>query len=628
MIDNCEHVISDAATVVQKLLRQCRSLTVLATSREPLGHSAALVYRLSSMDSKTASELFVARVQHSDSMWSADPQRLAVIVDICKTLDGIPLAIELAASRVASLGLEAVRSRLKGGITLIGSPDLPSRHLTMTATIAWSYDLLNEAEAELFRRLSVVTGGFTLELAENIAYGTALPIETIADVLSELVRKSLINVNHLGTSTRYGFLDTIRTFASQRLTEAGDREKDSVVENTMLRLMEWLTQKAAVLDSGKLTPVLTELRSELENTAAAIGWAVSNGGGLTVASASRLFVAFRFVWAGTSRQMEFRELGLRLLDCLSDDEAPELVGLVIFALSPYLGEAKLLSLCQRAIPLLTATGHRERAGGLHGRCAQVECLRGDVQAAERHLQLGQELFSCDELKHTRGGWTFAVNAGYVRCFLRDFEAARALLIGLEIPPGDTQNTDAQRLRASIEFHTGNVGTAIELLSSVKKGLDAHPLSNWHMFQTCGTLAEYYLYRGDIPAAEIELRACLNAALEARTAFMAVVASYARHAALVAARTNRIELAVRLLGAADPHHLAEPGAPFDSGGVATKIVEAELSPTRVEALRRESASADLYELFEVFLAQPTATESAFQSSTSSMRPTAVTRSSPN
>jgi predicted ATPase/DNA-binding XRE family transcriptional regulator len=616
VIDNCEHVIADAVWVVQKLLPQCPLLTVFATSREALAHSGELIYRLPPMDSQTASELFLARVHQANVMWSADAEGLVIVADICKVLDGIPLAIELAASRVASLGLVALRNRLKGGITLTGSRDLPERHQTMTATIAWSYDLLSDVEALLFRRLSILVGGFTLELAESVGHGPGLAPEAVADVLSRLVQKSLVNVDHRETSTRYGFLESIRTFAVQLLTEAGEHEKDGIVEHTMLRLTEWLSQQAAILKSAMPATVLTELRKELDNVTAAMTWAIETEDDPAIMSASRLFIAFQRVWAGTSRQMEFRQIGLRLLDCLSDDKAPEFVGLIIHGLSPYLGEDGLLSLSQRAIPLLVATGHSIHAGELHARCAQVECLRGDVQAAKRHLQLGRALFSPDELKGTRWGWAFACNAGYVHCFLQEFDAAKALLVGLELTPGDSFHGDVQRLRAWIEFHQGNVEIAIELLSSLKKQLDTHPILKWHAIQTHGNLAEYYLYSDNIRAAEAEIRACLNATLEARNAWKAVDASHARHAALVAARCGRVELSVRLLGAAEPHHLSVPGAPFDSGAQAAKIVEAELSPARVGALRGVAANEDLYDLFEEFLAQPAASESARLSATSS------------
>lgn len=145
-----------------------------------------------------------------------------------------------------------------------------------------------------------------------------------------------------------------------------------------------------------------------------------------------------------------------------------------------------------------------------------------------------------------------------------------------------------------------------------------------MLRICGDLAEYYLYSDNILAADAEIRACLNASLEARNAWTAVAASYARYAALVAARCGRIELAVRLLGAGDRHHFSEPWAIFDAGAVAKKIVEAELLPARVYALRSVAANEDLYDLFEEFLAQPAASESARLSATSSPRATSLTR----
>ena len=177
----------------------------------------------------------------------------------------------------------------------------------MTATIAWSYDLLADAEAQLFRRLSVLVGGFTLELAESVGHGQAVPVETVADVLAHLVQKSLVIANHLGTSTRYGFLESIRTFALQRLTEAGEQEKDGIVEHTMLRLMEWLSQHATIFKSATPASVLTALRNELDNVAAVISWAISTGDDPAIMSASRLFIAFQLVWAGRAGRWSFAD---------------------------------------------------------------------------------------------------------------------------------------------------------------------------------------------------------------------------------------------------------------------------------------------------------------------------------
>jgi len=220
VVDNCEHVIDGAASVVGHLLHESAATTVLATSRERLGVSSELAFRLPSMDPRTASRLFVMRACAADRNWSADPARTAVVEDICRRLDGLPLAIELAASRLPALGLDTLRRRLAGGIALSGGRDLPDRHQTMTATIAWSYDLLGDDERRLLRRLSVFAGVFTFEAAEELCGDDALPRTAVGDALARLVQKSLLDAEHVETSIRYSMLAAIRAFARDRLVES------------------------------------------------------------------------------------------------------------------------------------------------------------------------------------------------------------------------------------------------------------------------------------------------------------------------------------------------------------------------------------------------------------------------
>lgn len=223
VIDNCEHLVRDVAMTVTRLLN-IPSMTVLATSREPLGLTGELTYRLPPMDIESASKLFVARAQDADREWTVDASRLGVIAAICRELDGIPLAIELAASRVFSLGLDGVRSLLARGLALSGGPDLPLRHRTMQGAIAWSHDLLDDAERTTFRRLSAFSGSFTLEAAQDVASDSTLPTADVPEQLARLVQKSLLNATHLDTATHYRFLDVIRAFADERLSESGERE--------------------------------------------------------------------------------------------------------------------------------------------------------------------------------------------------------------------------------------------------------------------------------------------------------------------------------------------------------------------------------------------------------------------
>ncbi len=623
VIDNCEHVVADVASAVEQLLRHCPLLTLLTTSREALKLSAELAYRLPSMDAKVASDLFVARVQQGDPMWSVNAERLAVVADICKNLDGIPLAVELAASRVSTLGLDALRRRVKGGISITGSRDSPARHQTMTATTAWSYDMLSNVEQALFRRLSVLMGGFTLDAAQDICSDQSLGADVVADALSQLVRKSLIDVEHLGTSIRYRFLEPIRTFGWERLLESGE------LESAMVRFLEWLKQKAAILDSDPPPQLLVDERVELNNVRFAVRWAESTMQSPAIVSAAEVLIGFRNVWFGAARQMEFRTLAFGLLDRLDDGECPGLVGLLIHALAGFLTSPELLRLSERAIPLLVAGGHHARAADLHGRCASAECMRGGASAAESHLTRGEALLGTNGHR-SRAGFSFASHGAYVRCLLKNFRGARALLDRTAVPPGEPFEVDVQVLLALIESGEGRVENAIDILKNAKPGLERHPNAKHLTLLVCGNLAGYYLSLDNARAAEDELREALRAVVAIRDLWLTTgIAILGRYAAFFAATSGNVNLAARLLGACDrgsnPDSLEDDAA---SRELAVKAIYERLAPNRADALRRSGAAEDLYELLEEYLAHPAADVSARPSAMSSPRATSVSRSSPN
>ncbi len=623
VIDNCEHVVADVASAVEQLLRRCPSLTMLTTSREALKLSAELAYRLPSMDAKVASDLFVARVQQGDPMWSVNTERLAVVADICKNLDGIPLAVELAASRVSTLGLDALRRRVKGGITITGSRDLPARHQTMTATTAWSYNMLSDVEKALFRRLSVLMGGFTLDAAQDICSDQSLSADVVADALSQLVRKSLIDVEHLGTSLRYRFLEPIRTFGSERLLESGE------LESAMRRLLEWLGQKAAVLDSDPPPQLLADERIELDNVRFAVRWAESTIQCPAIVAAAKVLIGFRNVWFGAGRQMEFRTLAFALLDRLDESEWPGLVGLLIHAMAGFLTSPELLRLSERAIPLLVAAGHHARAAELHARCASAECMRGGAAAAENHLTRGEALLGSNG-RRTRAAFYFASHGAYVRCLLKNFRGARALLDRLEVPPGEPFEVDVQVLFALIEFGEGRAENAIDILKNAKPGLERHPNAKHLTVLVSGNLAGYYLSLDNTRAAEGDLREALGAAVDIRDLWLTTgIGILGRYAAFFAATSGNVNLAARLLGACDrgsnPESLEDDA---ESRELAVKAIHERLAPKRADALRRSGAAEDLYDLLEEYLAQPAADDSARPSAMSSPRATSVSRSSPN
>ena len=236
LLDNCEHLIGACAELCQQLLASSPGLRVLATSREPLRVAAETVYQVPPLPvgpaGGPASEalryeaiaLFADRAAASRPGFTIGPGNAAAAAALCRGLDGMPLAIELAAVWVRTLSLEQITERLADRFSLLTSGDrtAPARHRTLRATIDWSYDLLTPAEQVLLRRLSVFAG-WSLEMAEEICAGPDMPASGVLDLLAALVDKSLVvrEPEVLGQA-RYRLLDTIREYAAERLAEAGE----------------------------------------------------------------------------------------------------------------------------------------------------------------------------------------------------------------------------------------------------------------------------------------------------------------------------------------------------------------------------------------------------------------------
>lgn len=605
VIDNCEHVIAVAASVLGSLLRRCSRLTVLATSREPLAASGELVYRLPSMSVSNAAVLFVARAVAASHALSIDASHLTVISDICKKLDGIPLAIELAASSVPTLGLEQLQKRLNNGLTLPGNRDVHSRHQTMAATIAWSYDLLNDDERLLLERLSVFFGGFTLNAAEEICSDDLLPATIVADVLSRLVQKSLIEVVQMGASTTYRFLDAIRTFAWDRLRARGELEK------SMLSLIRWFTAKAKPLEYELRRELISELRFNLDNVASAVGWAMSAADYEAAVAAAWLLIGCQTVWTGTNRQAELRTLGFGLLEHLRESETPEVVGRVIWAIFHCLSRDERLALSKRAVPLLLAAECGVHAAVLHAHCAYAEWERGDVTAAKKRLAEGSALLTSRDSRRSRTAFTFAVQGAHVHNLLGDFSGARSLLDAFEFPPGDPFEVFAAVVLAESEWGEGRLENAIDILRNAKLGIEPHHIAKNLTMTVSENLARYNLSLGDLRAAEADLREALIAVAEVRPFWAAAaIRSLLKHAAFFAAASGRAELGARLIGAYDQARHQE-ALEVDAVARARAIdaVAAHLSAQRIRALCRIGANEDVFELIEEYLAQPAPSDTA-------------------
>jgi predicted ATPase/DNA-binding SARP family transcriptional activator len=239
IVDNCEHLISAVSSIASALLAACRELHVLATSREILNVTGERIFRVPSLQIPPAEslrsaettrryqaiELFCDRALTAVPSFALTDTNAAAVANICRRLDGIPLAIEIAASRVRGLSVEDLSRRIAAGLTLVtGSASSSSRQATMRAMIDWSHNLLTEHEAVMFRRLSVFVGGIDLEAAELICGTHPIESAAVVDLLTTLADKSLIQIDPRAERTRYHILETIRKYAHEKLTQSDDAE--------------------------------------------------------------------------------------------------------------------------------------------------------------------------------------------------------------------------------------------------------------------------------------------------------------------------------------------------------------------------------------------------------------------
>jgi predicted ATPase len=288
ILDNCEHVIESAAAFAHRVLGECQRLRILATSREPLGITGEalwLVEPLASPEadagpgeikSSPAVQLLLDRASAVRRDVTVDARTLAAMARVCRTLDGMPLAIELAAARLRTMSIEQLAGRLDDRFRLLtgGSRTALPRHRTLRAVIDWSWALLTGAERIVLRRLSVFVGGASLEAAERVCAGGAVEQEQVLDLLTALTEKSLLLAED-GGAPRYRMTGTIKEYAAQRLAEAGESD---LARHAHLAYFTKLTETAEPhLRRAEQLEWLAVLEAEHDNIAAAMRGALAAG---------------------------------------------------------------------------------------------------------------------------------------------------------------------------------------------------------------------------------------------------------------------------------------------------------------------------------------------------------------
>jgi predicted ATPase/DNA-binding SARP family transcriptional activator len=463
VLDNCEHVIEAAATLADAIRGTAADVTLLATSREALAVPGEVQVSVAPLAvppvdalagqvlQYPAATLFVERASAVRASLQLSEQDLLALAQVCRQLDGMPLALELAAARMSSLSLPDLAHRLGDRFTLLtsGPRTAEARHRTLRATVEWSHALLPEAEQRAFRRLAVFHGGWTLDAAEAIIAGDDIPAGDAFDLLDHLVNRSMV-VLEPGSPSRYRMLETLRQFAVEQLAASGERDAAAARQATFFRHFAEVAEQR--LQGRGQRPALQQLRNEHPNLRAALSWLSADPSriedGLRLAGSLALF------WH-LGRHVEGREVLSKLIAIPGASQQARARALQAVSIverpraclvhpSPRCAETALESLL-----LFEAEGDAHRAS-LSKVLLAVELLNGsDPERLERLLADAEVQFAAQADE-----WGHAVVA-FVRLqnFIRRGDVPRSLAMGRTASEAFRRLDDAWGLSAVL-YHLG------------------------------------------------------------------------------------------------------------------------------------------------------------------------------
>ncbi len=608
VLDNCEHLVADVAVLVAAMLQTCPGVTFLAASRERLAVGGEAVYRLPSLELPIempadlerarrfdAIELFVQRAMAIDHTFALSDADVDDIWEICRRVDGIPLAIELAAARVSLLGVATLRSRLREGLVLAGGPrNLPARQRTMRATIAWSYDLLDTAERHVLARVALFAGGFTLSAAEYLCDARGIAAGAVADTLSSLVDKSLVNASRSEVSPRFALLDSVRSFALERLNEAGD------VAFFSERHAEWVASFADWVDASRAEftdyRLRTDVDPELENARAALTWALDQRSEAGAVIAGRIVGGLRTIWLTSGRRSECRRWATAVLGIIDERRYPKVVAPLLRALIQMADGAELFALAERATSIFEQIGDRFGVALLQSHVSSMRRRRGFFDEAEAAIERAGAIFAAGDFPRAMPYTVFLHNRAALRLDQGRYDEARADLeegIGILKSLGDDEPLHWQLLRAEIEFRVGESNVAIGILEDAIERAHRRPKPYARLLQEAyAYLAIYRTLAGQYDSAYVAGREAIRRAMTHADEEVRITTLFAM--AILAALRGQVPRAARLSGALDARFdLAAsdgtlPSAPLvrQCRAMLAEVVGGALADGEVERLKAE------------------------------------------
>ena len=474
ILDNCEHLVDMCAHVADRLLAACPRIRLMASSQEALNVAGEFAWQVTpllfpsdparipadDLPRYSAVELFVSRAQAAGGRFQRSPDSLLAAAEICRRLDGIPLAIELAAATAAGMSATELLHYLDDRLELLkrGRRTAHRRHQTLRGAIDWSYELLSPDEQNLFRRLAVFSGGFIREDAERVCKDEMLSELEVRQLLPRLVAKSMVAI--AGESGRYTMLETIRLYAKERLEASGDGVKLS--DRHLERYVQVASEGEYTGPNAAAT--LDRLETETGNLRGALAWGLSRrvGGALALAMALSQF------WDVRGRLEEGRAWLQQAVAATTEDRADHLEGLVTLAWLVLrqgdLGAAR--DTLEQALQLQRLLRHREVAPRLYDNLGMVSLFDGDLGQAS--AQFRQSFVTATELGDERGVSSALFHLALSAYFAGDREVAKQQAteaLGLRRKVGQPVGVAyCEGLLASLALDRGDTESARELMA--------------------------------------------------------------------------------------------------------------------------------------------------------------------
>ena len=591
LLDNCEQVRDDCAALSAALLQAASGLTIVATSREPLQIAGERIYALSplslpqadadaaAIERSEAVQLFVERAERQQRDFALTPARAPVIAELCRHLDGIPLALELAAARVRSLSVEQILARIGDRFRLLASSAPPAvpRHQTLRATLDWSFDLLAGDERTVLRRIAVFAGGFTLDAAAAVAGDAALDEYAIVDVLARLVARSLVSADTSEPGARYRLLETTRAYALERLAEAGEAERlgrahaRHVCDVFERAAAEWWRCSDAEWDR--------RYRPELDNVRAALGWALDSGGNAHIGIA--LAAAAGPLWTELALIREGRRWIDAAVARITTDTAEADLARLWRAQGALLEAAppRALPACERAVALYRRLADPKELGLALMQLAATLIFAEQFESAGEHFAEALPLLEAGASPKALG--TFHLHYGALQTLRGEPAAARA---HYEKALSLFRRAGAERLAlvalmyfADMMWTTGALAGALAAFREAVTLARRSPLRRLELGYCLTNLTGVHLERGEQEEALAAAREGIPLLCEDGQLWL-----LADHVALLAALVEHTVAAAQLAGYADASHAAK---------AASRQVNEARARERLQGLLTKRLSAD-------------------------------------